>query len=126
MATIMDWGLYWIQILDHPWQTSNDPRLHNTEEVTRYHLHEIDGRIGHVIDFLIDDEAWKIRFIEADTRNWWPGKHVLVAPERVQSIDGANRTIHIDLTRDALVHSHVYRPSEKQETPYESLTNARM
>ncbi len=79
-ATIMDWGLYWIQILDHPWQVADDPHIRNTAEMTRYRIRELDGRAGHVVDFLIDDEAWRVRFIEADTRNWLPGKHVLLAP----------------------------------------------
>jgi len=27
-----------------------------------------------VEDFIIDDETWAIRYLEVDTRNWWPGK----------------------------------------------------
>jgi hypothetical protein len=33
-----------------------------------------DGEIGHVEDFIIDDETWAIRYLAIDTRNWWPGK----------------------------------------------------
>jgi hypothetical protein len=125
-ATIVDWGLYWIQILDHPWQVADDPHIRNTEEMIRYHLRETDGQYGHVIDFLIDDEAWKIKFIEADTRNWWPGKRVLIAPERVEGIDGANRIMHINMTREAFEHSPAYHPAVSQLEPYETLTNIRM
>ena len=125
-ATIIDWGLYWIQIIDHPWQVADDPHIRNTEEMVRYHLQETDGQVGHIADFLIDDEAWKIRFLEADTRNWWPGKRVLVAPERVESIDGANRIVQINLTRDALEHSSVYHAAADRAEPYETLTNVRM
>jgi hypothetical protein len=125
-ATIVDWGLYWIQILDHPWQVADDPHIRNTEEMINYHLHETDGRIGHLVDFLIDDESWKIRFIEADTRRWLLGKRVLVAPGRVEKIDGENRTVHINLTRHALEHSLVYHPAMDQAEPYETLTNIRM
>jgi uncharacterized protein YrrD len=125
-ATIMDWGLYWVQIIDHPWQVGDDPHVHNTQEVTGYHLRETDGHIGHVADFLIDDEAWQIKFIEADTRNWWPGKHVLISPERVLGIDGVNRVVNINLSRNALENSVVYHPSLGQSQTFESLTNVRM
>jgi hypothetical protein len=125
-ATIMDWGLYWIHILDHPWQVTDDPHIRNTEEMTGYHLHETDGRIGHVADFLIEDETWKIRFLEADTRNWWPGKHVLVAPERIESIEGANRIVRVNLTRDALVHAPVYHPTMEKAESCEAWSNVRM
>ena len=125
-ATIMDWGLYWVKILDHPWQISDDPHIRNTEEIIRYHLHELDGQVGHVADFVIDDEPWKIRFVEADTRNWWPGKRVLISPERVKVIDGENRVVHVDLSRDALTHLPVYHPAMEQGQPYETMTNVRM
>jgi hypothetical protein len=124
-ATIIDWGLYWIKILDHPWQVSDDPHIRNTEEMIKYHLRETDGRMGHIADFLIDDEVWQIKFIEADTRNWWPGKHVLIAPERIDSIDGENRIVHVNLSREALEHSPVYQPTGEVQ-PYETLTNVRM
>jgi hypothetical protein len=125
-ATIVDWGLYWIQILDHPWQVSDDPHIRNTEEMIRYHLCETDGRVGHLLDFLVDDESWKIRFLEADARNWWPHKRVLVAPSRVEKIDGEKRIVHINLTRHALEHSLVYHPAMDQAEQYETLTNMRM
>ena len=40
-----------------------------------------DGEIGHVEDFIIDDETWAIRYLIIDTRNWWPGKKVLISPQ---------------------------------------------
>jgi hypothetical protein len=96
-AAIIDWGLYWIQMIEHPWQVSDDLHFRGTEEMIKYHLRETDGRMGHLADFLIDDEARKIRFLEADTRNWWLGKHVLIAPERVEHIDGPNRIVHLNI-----------------------------
>ena len=33
-----------------------------------------DGEIGHVDGFVVDDEAWAIRYIEVATRNWLPGR----------------------------------------------------
>jgi len=30
--------------------------------------------MGHLDDFIIDDETWTIRYVVVDTRNWWPGK----------------------------------------------------
>ena len=49
--------------------------------MTGYHIEATDGGIGHVKDFIIDDETWAIRYLEVDTRNWWPGKKVLVSPQ---------------------------------------------
>jgi sporulation protein YlmC with PRC-barrel domain len=55
-------------------QRRDDPHLRATRQVIGYHIHATDGEIGHVEDFIVDDENWKIRFIVANTRNWLPGK----------------------------------------------------
>lgn len=38
-----------------------------------YRLETVDGSIGHVCGFIHDDQAWAIRYLCVDTRNWWPG-----------------------------------------------------
>ena len=56
-----------------------DPHLRSTHDVSGHHVQATDGEIGHVDDFIIDDETWGIRYLVIDTRNWWPGNKVLVA-----------------------------------------------
>jgi len=48
--------------------------------ITGYHIHATDGEIGHVEDFMVDDEIWAIRFLVVATRNWLPGKKVILSP----------------------------------------------
>ena len=48
--------------------------LRSTREVIGYYIEATDGDIGHVEDFLIDDENWATRYMVVDTVNWWPGK----------------------------------------------------
>ena len=56
-----------------------DPHLHSSRDVIGYYIQARDGQIGHVEDFIVDTEAWAIRYMAVDTVNWWPGKKVLVA-----------------------------------------------
>ena len=51
-----------------------DPNLRSTRDVSGHHVQAADGEIGHVEDFVIDDETWAIRYLIINTRNWWPGK----------------------------------------------------
>jgi len=44
-----------------------DLHLRSTHEVTGYHLVALDGEIGHVDDFIIDDETWAIRYLVVAT-----------------------------------------------------------
>jgi hypothetical protein len=51
-----------------------DPQLRSTDEVTGYYAESRDGNIGHIEDFLVEDETWVVRYLIIDTKNWWPGK----------------------------------------------------
>jgi hypothetical protein len=116
-ATVVDWDVYWIDRMTHPWQISDDPHLRNTREVTGYHLQATDGPLGHIVDFVVADEPWAIRFLVVDTRNWWPGMHVLIAPSQIEEILGENRTIRLGISRDALEHSRPHDGSAPMEEP---------
>jgi len=61
--------------------TGNDPHLRSMKEVTGYNIQALDDSVGHVEDFIIDDDTKAIRYLIVDTRNWWPGKKVLVSPQ---------------------------------------------
>jgi hypothetical protein len=62
----------------------------------------MDGEIGHVAGFFMDDGTWAIRYIEVATRNWWPGKKVLVSPEWIQKISWLDSKVYVGLYRDAI------------------------
>jgi hypothetical protein len=61
-------------------RASGDPALRSMNEVTGYYIRATDDDIGHIEDFLVEDESWDIRYVMVDTKNWWPGRKVLVAP----------------------------------------------
>jgi PRC-barrel domain len=76
-----------------------DPHLRSVTEVTGYHLHATDGEIGHIENFVFDHANWDIRYLGVDTRNWWPGQHVLISPYAVREIDWADRHVELNITR---------------------------
>jgi hypothetical protein len=79
-----------------------DQHLRSTSEVRGYHIGATDGEIGHVDDFLVDGDDWAIRYMIVDTRNWWPGKLVLVAPEWGTDVSWNERMVTVRLTRDQI------------------------
>ena len=82
-----------------------------------YHLRATDGYIGHLTDFIFDDETWKIRYLLVDTRNWWPGKHVLLAPSQVTAIEGEERLVRLNLTLEQIEHRRRYDAQAPLEEP---------
>lgn len=85
-----------------------DPHLRSTREVSGYHLEAADGSIGHIDDFLFDDENWALRYLIIDTRNWLPGRRVLVSTEWVERVSWDERKAYVSLTRDAVRESPEY------------------
>jgi hypothetical protein len=80
-------------------QSQGDDHLRSTKEVIGYQLHATDGELGHVDDFLIDDDTWAIRYLVIDTSNWWFGKRVLISPAMIQAISWSGHHVAVDLTR---------------------------
>jgi len=82
-----------------PEASEEDPHLRSFAEVVDYRIHATDGEIGHVENFVVDHVNWDIRYLAVDTRNWWPGQHVLISPYAVREIDWADRHIELNITR---------------------------
>jgi uncharacterized protein YrrD len=85
-----------------------DPFLRSTQDVTGHHVQAADGEIGHVEDFVINDETWAIRYLIIDTRNWWPGKKVLVSPQWIERVSWIESKVFVNLTREAIRQSPEY------------------
>jgi sporulation protein YlmC with PRC-barrel domain len=76
--------------------------LHKTSELRVYHILATDGEIGHVDDFLIDEEGRTVQYLVVDTSNWIGGRSVLISAAAIDRIDSPARKIHVNLSRDAI------------------------
>jgi len=96
-----------------------DPHLLSTHDVTGYDIHASDGVIGHIEDFVIDDETWAIRYLIIATRNWLPGKKVLVSPKWIESVNWSESSITTNFTREAIKQSPEYTEDSLLTRAYE-------
>jgi sporulation protein YlmC with PRC-barrel domain len=102
-----------------------DMHLRSTKEVAGYHIQAKDGSIGHVKDFIFDDESWAIRYLVVDTRNWWPGgRKVLLATRWIDRIDWMESNVFTSLTRDELKASPEYDETTAIHRDYETKLHA--
>ena len=101
-------------------EESWDPNLRSTEDVTGHHIQATDGEIGHVEDFIIDDETWAIRYLLIDTRNWWPGKKVLISPQWIERISWDESKVFVDLSRERVKQSPEYTDKSLPTRDYET------
>jgi sporulation protein YlmC with PRC-barrel domain len=105
--------------LEEAQREKDDPALRSIEEVTGYHVHASDGEIGHVADFLVQDDDWSIHYLVVDTKNWWPGKKVLISPMSVRTIEWDNRLVNLGADRQKIRNSPAYDPSMTIDPIYE-------
>jgi uncharacterized protein YrrD len=112
------WGPY--PYIDRDWASTKQParpekawdhHLRSTQEVSGYYIHAADGEIGHVSDFVIDDETWAIRYLIIDTRNWWPGKHILISPQWIERVSWPESKVIVNLSRETIRQSPEYTES---------------
>src|SRR5438270_5814436 len=73
--------------------------LHKFSRLRGFHIHAMDGEIGHVDDFLVDESTWAVRYLVVDTSNWIGGKRVLVSPQVIAGLDHERERIDVSLTR---------------------------
>jgi len=109
------WGMTSVPVMEAPLPASAhasnslskrvDAHLRSTLAVTGYHLQASDGVLGHVCDFLIDDESWAIGQLVIKTGHRLSGKEVQIPVSKVDRISYDESTIFVNLTREAVEQS---------------------
>ena len=97
----------------------SEPHLRSTREVIGYHIKASDGEVGHVDDFLFDDETWEIRYVIVDTKNWWPAKKVLLSPKWITRVSWPDRVIHVKMSCEMIRKSPDWNPEQEVSRKYE-------
>ena len=72
--------------------------LHKASYMRGFHVHATDGAIGHVTEFLVD-ENWSVRYVVIDTSNWIGGKNVIVPTSAVEKVNSPDKKLMLRLTR---------------------------
>ncbi|RYE12754.1 MAG: PRC-barrel domain containing protein, partial [Sphingobacteriaceae bacterium] len=96
-----------------------DPHLRSAQKVLTYKTMAIDGEIGSVDDFIVDDAAWKINFLILDIGKWLFGKKVLISPEWIKSISWDSSVVIVDSTMNKINNSMEYDPKKPLNEAFE-------
>lgn len=89
-------------------KNSDDLHLRSTNGVSGYNIQALDGEIGHVADFVLDDETWAIRYLIIDTTNWFAGKKVLISPKWIDHISWEDSKVFINLSLEQIKQAPEY------------------
>ncbi len=96
-----------------------DPHLRNTKEAAGYRIGAADREVGHVENFVVDDEKWVIRYVGVYTSNWLPGKKVLISPRWISEVSWNRREVYTDLESSEIKSAPEWDPDAPIDHEYE-------
>lgn len=137
--TYYEWSPYWDgtlvwgpyqhpRLLQHPEELRDtsellpavDSHLRSIKEIIGYKIQTIDTDLGHIEDFIVEDETWVIRYLVIDTSNWLPGsKRVIVPTACVDMVDWVLSAMVMRISGEQLKNSPEYDPAVPLDRDYE-------
>jgi len=85
-----------------------DAHLRSTTAVNGYHLRVGDTTLGHVCDFLMDDQSWVIPELVIKIGHRFSGKEVRIPASQVDRISYDESTVFVKMTIQAVDQSPAY------------------
>jgi hypothetical protein len=73
--------------------------LRSLTDLEGYAIQAIDGLIGHVKDFFLDDEAWVVRYLVVEAGSWLTSRKVLISPIAVGQPNWTDKVLAVSITR---------------------------
>lgn len=94
-------------------QTDADEyHLRSSKEATGSRIHALDGEIGYVVDLIVEEPEWLVRYLEVDTRHWLPGKRVLIGTPWISHAAWHKNVVSVDLPCEAIQTAPTYDPNK--------------
>ena len=112
-----EWTNYWT--FTAPMPSTTVGVLQSANGVIDYSIDAVDGELGKVYDFIIEDTTWTVRYLVVDTAKWLTGRKVLVSPFWAKGINWDERTVSVELSKEEIKDSPEYDPLKPIERHYE-------
>lgn len=79
--------------------------LRSLKDLERYTVNATDGDVGTVVDFLVEDSRWTIRYLVVETGSFFHERHVLVSPVSFGKVEWSSRRVDLTLTKEKIRNS---------------------
>lgn len=103
---------------------AEDRHLRCTADTTGCVLQAIDGEIGRIEDFIIDDNSWSIRYLIVDSGPWWHGKRLLISPKWLDRLAWNESKVFVKFSRDTIRSAPEYVEAPLVSREYENLLHS--
>ena len=98
------WPSYWNALfpdgpyaadMEFPTRTGDDPHLRRAWNLAGYEVRSMEGRIGRLQDFVLDDATWHIGSLTVHAGSWMTGYDSLASTRAVKEISWVSRKIYL-------------------------------
>ena len=83
-------------------QRPSDPHLRSAEALNGYAARSNRDEIGHVKQFLLDDDGWRVVAVVLKTGTWWQGDLMRIETDGIETIDWDSSSIEVIASREKL------------------------
>ncbi|HLK47533.1 MAG TPA: hypothetical protein VKT49_05330 [Bryobacteraceae bacterium] len=73
----------------------DNPHLRSAWDLAGYEVCAVDGALGRLEDYVMDEASWHLGYLIVETGNWLNSQNLLVSTRWVESISWANRRIDL-------------------------------
>lgn len=81
---------------------TEDSHLRSAREVGGYRIQAPDQEIGHLETLLVEDDGWEILFFVVDTRNWLPGRKVVLPKHWAKGVSWLEEAFYVNQKADRI------------------------
>ncbi|MGD8251123.1 MAG: PRC-barrel domain-containing protein [Desulfobacterales bacterium] len=100
-------------------------QLRSFNEVSGYRIQATDDTLGHLETMLVDDVQWQLDFFVVDTRNWLPGKKVVIPIRWAEGVSWSEETFSVNKTTDDIKECPTIDLSQPVDPQFESVLRKR-
>ncbi len=80
-------------------ESSADVHLRSAKALTGFSIEGVEGTVGRVSGFLVNDKSWAIPDLVVDSGPWYAGKEILISHDNVDRISCEDSKILVKLTK---------------------------
>jgi sporulation protein YlmC with PRC-barrel domain len=95
-----------------------DSHLRSINELEGYCIKTNNKEIGHVEDFVFDDDSWEIKYLVIGMKKIFPGKKILINISWIKIISWLESTIYINHTVDEIKNCPEYYHDKRIDREY--------
>ncbi len=80
----------------------DDLHLRSVKALSGYQIQSDQGRIGHLVDLIMNDQNWEICEIIVDTDSWCAGKEIRITATQIERISSDELSIFVNVSMDTI------------------------